>query len=136
MREILPLRRWRGQPGIPPGRAGRRFALSSIAMALLPAAITMSGCLLPTVRPRAAFPSGEIPPVYEGQSLRSIGEQALVAAEEAADAGWIETSQILYRRAVWAFEYHWLLTLEEPPLLEAARKGQAEASRGEKGEIP
>ena len=135
MERIFPsLRRERGGvwDSVRSGRAGPCLIVSGL---VLLAVAALPGCLLPT-KPRAGSAPGEMPPVYEGQSLRSIGERALTAAEDAADAGKLRESQALYQRAIWAFEYHLLLTGEEPPLLEAAREGLAEVSASGEGNPP
>ena len=111
---------------------GARVGIGWLAGLLL--LLGASGCIPPLKHRSGPDAVGGMPSVYEGQSLRSIGEHALVAGEDALAAGHLSEARALFGRALWAFEYHLLLTGEEPPLLDAARDGWDSTGGDEGGE--
>ena len=123
------------------GRLFARFPLnlrnSRLRLAALAALTIASAGCLPEMRSKVrATDADGLPTVREGQSLRSIGEQALRAAEEFEDAGRLDAARALYSRAVWAFGYQFRLTGEEPLLLEAARDGLERSGGAQPADAP
>lgn len=101
---------------------GRFFWISYLACGLLLAA--SGGCVAPTSggREGAAVPSR--------LSLIDIGERAMETGERLEDEELHLGALEAYRRALWAFEYHYRLTGREPLFLVEARESVARMEGG------